>query len=58
MEFDLQNLKQHAVVGTHFKLNSQGLYSFDNINKWENEAVEHFTQLQELSVFSNDVVSF
>jgi len=56
MEFDLQNLKQHAVVGTHFKLNSQGLYSFDNINKWENEAVEHFTQLQELSVFSNDVI--
>lgn len=58
MELDLQNLKQHVVVGTHFKLDSQGLYSFDNISKWENEAAEHFSQLQELSVFSDDFVSF
>lgn len=56
MELDLQNLKQHVVVGTHFKLDSQGLYSFDNISKWENEAAEHFSQLQELSVFSDDFI--
>ena len=57
MELDLLNFKQQCIAGTHFELNSQGLYSFDDINEWENEAVDHFTQLQKLSVFSNDLVS-
>jgi len=55
MELDLLNFKQQCIAGTHFELNSQGLYSFDDINEWENEAVDHFTQLQKLSVFSNDL---